>query len=111
MRLAHTDATIPFEAAKFLLQAGDAAGARRAASRAIEVEPRAAAPRLWLAQAILRQEGAAGFAEAQRMLDEAQSLAPAAGEIPTSPYAFALRGVDPELVDLLKRDLASQTAR
>ena len=106
MRLARTDATIPFEAAKFLLQAGDAAGARRAALRAIEVEPRAAAPRLWLAQAILRQDGPAGFAEAQRRLDEALALAPAAGEIPTSSYAAALRGVDPSLVEALRRDLS-----
>lgn len=105
-RLARTDATIPLEAAKFLLQAGDAAGARRAASQALEVEPRAASPRLWLAQAILRQEGPGGAAEAQRLLDEALHLAPRAGDVPTSSYDAALRGVDPQLVLVLRRDLA-----
>ena len=86
-RLARTDATIPLEAAKFLLQAGDAAGARRAASQALEVEPRAASPRLWLAQAILRQEGPGGAAEAQRLLDEALHLAPRARGLPVDARA------------------------
>ncbi len=103
--LARTDATIPLEAAKFLLQAGDAAGARRAALRALDVEPRAATPRLALAQAILSQEGAAGAAQARSLLDEALSLAPRAGEVPTSTYDAALRAVDPKLVEALGRVL------
>jgi tetratricopeptide (TPR) repeat protein len=105
MRLARTDATIPLEAAKYLLQAGDAAKARRAASRALEVEPRASVPRLWLAQAILSEEGREGAAEAQRLLDEALTLAPRAGEVPGSSYEVALRGADPQLVEALTRQL------
>ncbi len=105
-RLARTDATIPLEEAKFLLQAGDPEGAGRAARRALEIEPRSATPRLWLAQAILQQEGSGGSAEAQRLLDEALELAPRAGEAPSSPYDAALRGVDPKLVESLRRDLA-----
>jgi Tfp pilus assembly protein PilF len=104
-RLARTDATIPLEAARFLLQAGDPAGARRAALQALEVEPRAATPRFWLARAILRQEGQKGAAEARRLFDEALSLAPRAGEVPKSPYDAALRAVDPKLVQVLRNEL------
>lgn len=110
-RLARTDATIPLEEAKFLLQAGDPEGARRAAERALEIEPRAAAPRLWLARAILLEEGAGGAPEAQRLLDEALALAPREGEVPNSSYDAALRGVDPKLVDALRRDLAAGASR
>ena len=109
-RLAYTDATIPLEAAKFLLQAGDPAGARRAARQSLEIEPRSATPRLWLAQAILRQEGPGGVVEAQRLLEEAITLAPRTGEVPKSSYDVALRGVDPKLVLALRRDLAPQGA-
>jgi len=108
--LARTDATIPLEAARFLLQAGDAPGARRAARRALEVEPRSASPRLVLAQAILRQEGAAGAAQARGLIDEALSLAPRAGEVPTSTYDAALRAVDPKLVEALGRELDGSAA-
>jgi tetratricopeptide (TPR) repeat protein len=104
-RLARTDATIPLEAAKFLLQAGDPEGARRAARRALEIEPRAAAPRLWLARATLQQEGSGGAAEARGLLDEALKLAPRDGEVPGSSYDAALRGVDPQLVESLRRDI------
>jgi O-antigen ligase len=103
--LARTDATIPLEASKFLLQAGDAVGARRFALRAIAIEPRAATPRLCLAQAILRDRGAEGAAQARRVLDEALTLAPRAGETPTSSYGAALRGIDGNTVEALRRDL------
>ena len=110
LRLARTDATIPLEAAKFLLQAGDPAGARRAARQALEIEPRAATPRLWLAQAILQQDGPGGSAEAELLLDEALTLAPRAGEVPSSSYEAALRGVDPTIVLALRREIERQAA-
>jgi O-antigen ligase/cytochrome c-type biogenesis protein CcmH/NrfG len=108
--LARTDATIPLEAARFLLQAGDAAGSRREAAQALDVEPKAATPRLALAQAILRQEGAAGIAQARSLLDEALALAPRAGEIPSSSYDAALRVLDPRTVEALRRDLEGPAA-
>jgi O-antigen ligase len=111
LAVARTDATIPLEAAKFLLQAGDPAGAERAARRSLVIEPRAAAPRLWLARAILQQERPLGAAEAQRLLDEALRLAPGPREVPSSSYDVALRGVEPELVEALRRELAVQAAR
>jgi O-antigen ligase len=104
-RLATTDATIPLEASMFLFRAGDAAGSRRAAARALEVEPRAATPRLWLASAILRQDGPAGAKEAARLLDEALELQPHQGEVPTSSYDAALRSVEPKLVESIRREL------
>ena len=79
--------------------------ASREASRALEVEPRAAAPRVLLARAILRQEGREGAAQARRLFDEALSLAPRAGEVPKSAYDAALRTVDPRLVDALRNEL------
>ena len=87
------------------MQAGDAAGSRREAAQALDVEPRAATPRLALAQAILRQEGAAGAAEARILLDEALALAPRAGEIPASSYDAALRAIDAKTVEAIRRDL------
>ena len=104
-RMARTDATIPLEAAKFLLMAGDAAGARRAATQALSVEPRAATPRLCLAQAILREEGAPGAERARRLLTEALALAARDGEVPSSSYDAALRSVDPRAVEALRREL------
>jgi hypothetical protein len=109
--LAATDATIPLEASKFLLQAGDPAGARRKAEQALRIEPAAATPRLWLAKAILQQEGKDGAAEAQRLLEEAQELALRAGAVPSSSYDAALRDVDPQLVEALRRDLAATPGR
>jgi tetratricopeptide (TPR) repeat protein len=105
LALARTDATIPLEAARFLLQAGDPAGARRAAESALRIEPRASAPRILLARAIQGQEGAAGAEQARRLLDEALALAPRTDEKPASAYDAALRSVDPRLVDSIRRDL------
>lgn len=103
-----TDATIPLEEAKFLLQAGDAAGSERASRRALELEPRAAVTRVWLAQAILKGRRAGAAGEAQKLLDEALALAPRAGEAPTSPYDASLRWVDPTLVGSLRGELAGR---
>jgi hypothetical protein len=104
-RLARTDATIPLEKAKFLLQAGDPAGARRAAELALKIEPRAGAARLCLAQAVLAQDGARGSAQVRRLLDEAEAVAPRPGETPTSSYAASLRAVDPAVVASLRAAL------
>ena len=104
-RLARTDATIPLEEARFLMRAGDPAGARRAASRALAIEPKAAAPRLGLAQAILRDEGARGAVEARRLLDEAVANASGGGESLPSAYDALMRTIDPGEVEALRREL------
>ena len=110
-RLARTDATIPFEKARFLLRAGDPSGARRAAERALKIEPRAGAVWLCLAQAALAQDGAAGSASVRRYLDEAEAVAPRPGEMPTSTYDASLRAVDPAAVASLRAAVAGTIAR
>jgi len=104
-RLARTDATISLEEAKFLLQAGDPARARRAAEQALKIEPRSGTARLWLARAIWSEQGAAAAVQVRRLLDEAERLAPRLGEIPTSAYDAALRAVDPTSVASLRAEL------
>jgi tetratricopeptide (TPR) repeat protein len=103
--LARWDATIPLEASRFLLQVGDPGAARRSAELALRIEPRAAAPRLCLARAILSEEGAAGAGRARQLLDEAETGALPRGERPSSPYDAALRSIDPGLRDSIRRDL------
>jgi O-antigen ligase len=103
--LSRLDASIPFEAARFLLQAGDPAGARRAAEIALRIEPRAASPRLCLARAILDGEGRAGAGRAKKLLDEAEASALRPGERPASSYEAALRSLDTAMVESIRRDL------
>ena len=103
--LSRLDATIPFEAARFLLQAGDPAGARRAAEVSLRIEPRAASPRLCLARAILDGEGRAGAGRAKKLLDEAEASALRPGERPSSSYDAALRSLDTSMVESIRRDL------
>jgi tetratricopeptide (TPR) repeat protein len=103
--LARTDAAIPLEKARFLLQAGDPSGARRAAEQALKIEPRAGAAWLCLAQAVSAQDGPAGSPRVRQLLDEAEAVAPRPGEIPASAYDASLRAVDPELVASLRAAL------
>ncbi|HEX4824941.1 MAG TPA: O-antigen ligase family protein [Candidatus Polarisedimenticolaceae bacterium] len=102
--LARTDATIPLEQARFLLRAGDPAGARRAAESALKLEPGAAAGHLCLAEA-LAAAGQASAGEARRQLDEAVRLALPGGAVPSSPYGASMRTVDPAEADSLRRIL------
>ena len=87
---------VPIELAAFLLDAGDPAGARRAAERALNIEPQAVAPRLLLARALLE----AGDPErARKLMDEMESLMSRnSAEAQTSDYARDLLTVDPALV-------------
>ena len=103
--LARTDATIPLEESRFLLQAGDPAGARRAAERALRIEPRSATPRLVLAEAILREGGPPAADRARQLVDEAEALALRPGATATSPYDASLRSVDPKLLAGVRRSL------
>ena len=106
--LARNDATIPLEQARFLLRAGDPAGARRAAEAAVRLEPRAAAPRLTLAEA-LAASGATNVEEARRQLDEAVRLALPEGVVPASPYDASMRRVDPAEAASLRKLLEGGT--
>lgn len=94
--LQRTNPGVPIELAAFLLDAGDPAGARRAAERALNIEPQAVAPRLLLARALLE----AGDPErARKLMDEMESLMSRnSAEAQTSDYARDLLTVDPALV-------------
>jgi hypothetical protein len=95
-RLQRSNPFVPIELAAFLLEAGDPAGARRAAENALEIEPEAAVPRLLLARAMLET----GDPErALQLIDELESLAREhAIEAQTSDYARNLLVIDPALV-------------
>ncbi len=99
--LTRNDATIPLEEARFLLSTGDPEGARRAAERALRIEPRAAAPRVVLAEALLATEGNRASKQALALLSEAEewSLETARG---VSPYEARLRFLEPERVAALR---------
>lgn len=99
--LSRNDATIPLEEARFLLSTGDPEGARRAAERALRIEPRAAAPRVVLVEALLATEGKPASERVLALLAEAEesSLETARG---VSPYEARLRSVEPERVAALR---------
>ena len=107
--VARHDATIPLDEAQFLLGTGDPEGARRAAERALRIEPRAATPRVVLAEALLESSASDASVVASRLLEEAESL-DATGTPPSSAYDLRLRFVDRTRVAALRRRV-SELAR
>jgi O-antigen ligase len=93
--LSRHDALIPLEESLFLLGAADLPAARRAAERALALEPEAVAPRIVLAEVALGSGLHSGPEAARRLLDAAQERAerhrPFAS---TSRYARELLGWD-----------------
>lgn len=82
------DPTIALEAAGFLLDTGDVTGATRFAGRAAEIEPRAALPRLLLAESL---HAAGEIARAREELVRAKRLeSEGAASAATTPYHAAL---------------------
>ena len=103
--LQRTNPFVPSELAAFLLDAADPAGARRAAERALEIEPEAVAPRLLLARAILETGDPD---RALELIRELESLAGRhAAEARTSAYARDLLTIDPTLVRQLRARIES----
>jgi hypothetical protein len=102
--LARTDATISLEAARFLLQAGDAAGSRREAAQALDVEPRAATPRLALPRRSCDRTVPPG-SRRRTLLDEALALRAARGRDPRVVLRRGAPAIDPKTVEALRRDL------
>lgn len=109
--LARTDATIPLESAAFQLQTGDPAGARRAVERALRIEPGSAVPRIWLARALLQEDGAKAITRARSLVEEAVALALPAGTVPSSPYEAALRAVDPAMLAETRAEIDAAASR
>jgi tetratricopeptide (TPR) repeat protein len=99
------DPLVPIELAKFLLDTGDPAGARRAAERALAIEPNAVPARLLLADAILRAApGPQASVHAARLLEEARGLAKRwQGHRGEGRYAEELLGLDRAAFDRIAR--------
>ena len=96
IELQRTNPFVPLELAAFLLDSGDAAGARRASERALEIEPQAAAPRLLLARALLETGDPVRSAD---LLDTAEALEREhVREAQASAYARDLLTLDPRHV-------------
>ena len=110
--LAPHDPFLPLEASAFLLATGDPDGARRAAERALRIEPQAIPPRLVLARAVL-DEGAPGAAAvAARLLEDAERIASRHAAVPReSPYAARLLALDPAELGSLRSRLDGIGAR
>lgn len=94
--LQRTNPFVPMELSAFLLDSGDPAGARRAAERALEIEPKAATPRLLMARALL---DAGDPDRAMQWLESARTAEREnVQESLTSDYARDLLRLDHELV-------------
>lgn len=93
---AKTNALIPLEAALFLRGSGDPEGARRAAERALRLEPSSIAPRLVLAASLLDTGARTAPSRALALVDEAEALAARFAAVPkVSAYERRLLALDP----------------
>jgi O-antigen ligase len=96
-RLARHDAFIAVERGEMLLAASDPTGARRAAERALAIEPRAVLPRLLLAEALLATGDPGDVERAVALADETEDLARGHAVRPMETrYAQRLLTVDPK---------------
>lgn len=94
---------VPMELAAFHLDTGSPAAARRAAERALEIEPESASPRLLLSRAHL---DAGDVDRAEEWLASARAAARShADEARVSPYARDLLTLDPGLVGRLREGI------
>jgi hypothetical protein len=102
-RLARHDAGIALEEGEFLLRAADPAGARRAAERALAIEPNGVPARLLLAEALLSSETADGPARAAALVAEAEAIARRWSELSrTSAYSRFHLGLDATRADRIR---------
>jgi hypothetical protein len=103
----------PFPAlglAAFLIDSGDAAGARLAAERALAIEPGAALPRLLLADAFLESGSAEDLRRAAELIDDARARAAAAPDFLSGAYAARLMHPDPATFERLPRSSDSSAS-
>jgi O-antigen ligase len=105
-QLARHDATLPLELAGFLLDLGDSAGARRAAERALAIEPEAVLPRLLLAVVLVKGGTEDDLRRATVQLAEARERAKSWSDWNEGSYGRALLVPDPRLFARVERVLA-----
>ena len=109
--LARFDPFVPLELARFLLDTGDPVGARRAAERALALEPEAASPRLVLAGALLADGTQPSARTAIRLIEEAQQLSQRWEAVREhGPYSREMLHLDPRAIMRLREALESERA-
>jgi tetratricopeptide (TPR) repeat protein len=106
-RLSRFEPSIPLELAVFLLELGDPAGARRAAERALTLEPEAVLPRMVLAEALVDSAGRAAVPRAGELLREAEEKARRWSDASGEPSAGQLLSLDRAQFERLRRKLDS----
>jgi len=105
---ARHDPFVALEEGRFLLLAGDPTGARRAAERALSIEPQALPARLLLADALLIGGGKLAAPRARKLLEEAQTVARRWADAPRqTPYARQALDLDPAWRSSIEARLAA----
>jgi len=104
------DAYIPVERARFLAASGDLDGARRAAERALAIEPAAPLPRLMLVEFLLRSEEPDQRGRAAALLDEARAGIARWESWSPQGYGAELMQPDATVVDRLQLALDANEA-
>ena len=101
---------IPLVLARFLLDTGDAPNARRAAERALTLEPEAVLPRLLLAEALLDGGGRDALDRARTLFREAEQLAREwKGLLAESLYAKELLQPGAERFDRVRQKIRARS--
>ncbi len=109
---ARHDPFLPLALAAFLIDTGDPAGARRAAERALALEPEAVSPRLLLADAFLSRGSKGDLPRALELVAEARARAQAwaGSDFEDEPYARRLLQPEPRFFERLEGRLAAAGA-
>ena len=104
--LAPSDVRISIDAGQFLLSAGDPAGARRLAERALGVEPNAVPARLLLAESLLASGSGDSLPRARVLLEGSRALAARwEDEARRGIYAAEMLRLDRRAVARIEREL------
>jgi len=103
--LSRFDPSMSIELAGFLLDTGDPVGARRAAERALSIEPEAALPRLLLADAFIEFGSESDLHTAGWLLEEAAERAERWKAWKAEGYGRELLTVVPSTAERLQRKL------
>jgi hypothetical protein len=104
-RLSRYDPSIPLNRAIFLLDLGDPVGARRAAERALSLEPESVLPRMVLAEALVDSAAPDAFSRAGELLREAEEKARRWADASREPTQQPLLHLDPAQLERLRRKL------
>jgi O-antigen ligase len=110
-QLGRYDPFLPIGLAAFLLDTGDPAGARRAAERALALEPESVLPRLLLADALIEGGSDAGRRRAAELLAEGRERATRWSDWSEGSYGRELLAPAPSVFDRLQRKLESARER